>query len=74
MKFWPVASRFLSMVIPFFAYFQGASQDLDAQNLIRQIKEELEKNKGTFAVAFKDASSGEQVLINERESFMRRVP
>jgi beta-lactamase class A len=33
------------------------------------IRHELEKNKGEFAVAFKDLSSGDQLLINGQESF-----
>jgi beta-lactamase class A len=34
-----------------------------------QIGEELGKQKGTFAVAFKDLATGEELLINERETF-----
>jgi beta-lactamase class A len=42
------------------------------QGNIRQLKEELSKiisNRGTIAVAFKDISSGEELLINSQESF-----
>ncbi|WP_235861243.1 serine hydrolase [Pontibacter flavimaris] len=37
--------------------------------LRQQITEELEKQEGTFAVAFKDMATGEELLLNERESF-----
>ena len=35
----------------------------------KQISTELEKNKGSFAVAFKDLTTGEELLINEHELF-----
>lgn len=38
-------------------------------NLKKKISSELTKNKGTFAVAYKDLSSGEELLINEKISF-----
>jgi beta-lactamase class A len=38
-------------------------------NLKKKISAELEKNKGTFAVAYKDLSFGEEILINEKISF-----
>ncbi|MGV3538878.1 MAG: serine hydrolase [Rufibacter sp.] len=34
-----------------------------------QIEAELRQQKGTFAVAFKDLQTGEELLINERQSF-----
>ncbi|WP_323134731.1 serine hydrolase [Pontibacter kalidii] len=37
--------------------------------LRRQITEALEKQEGTFAVAFKDLATGEELLLNERETF-----
>jgi beta-lactamase class A len=46
-----------------------AAQTPDASDLIGKIKNELAKNEGTFAIAFKDAASGEEILINEREKF-----
>lgn len=64
-----IAFLFLSLLFPAFGYFQSPGQTPGAQELVRQIEEELGRNKGTFAVAFKDASSGEQILIHERESF-----
>lgn len=35
----------------------------------KQINKELRKQKGTFAVAFKDLTTGEELLIREREVF-----
>lgn len=35
----------------------------------QQVREVLEKQQGTFAVAFKDLFTGEELLINERETF-----
>jgi beta-lactamase class A len=37
--------------------------------LKEQIAAELSKQKGVFAVAFKDLSGGREILINEKESF-----
>jgi len=37
--------------------------------LREQINEELSKQPGSFAVAFKDLTSGDMILINEQESF-----
>ena len=37
--------------------------------LKEQINEELSKQPGSFAVAFKDLTSGDMILINEQESF-----
>ncbi len=37
--------------------------------LDKNIRDELAKNKGIFAVAFKDISTGDQILINGHESF-----
>jgi beta-lactamase class A len=38
-------------------------------SLQQQIEERLSKEKGVFAVAFKDLTTGEQIMINERERF-----
>ena len=45
------------------------AQTPQANELVSKIKQELTKNEGTFAIAFKDAITGEQILINEREKF-----
>ena len=37
--------------------------------LIKQIRSELGKNDGFFALAIKDVASGREILINEREPF-----
>ncbi len=64
-----ITFRFLILLFPAFGYFQSPGQTPKAHELIQQINEELGRNKGTFAVAFKNATSGEQILIHERESF-----
>ncbi|MBV9988854.1 MAG: serine hydrolase [Chitinophagaceae bacterium] len=47
-----------------------AQQKPDAkQQLIANIKAELDKQKGVFAVAFKNVATGETLLINEHENF-----
>src|SRR5688572_12627910 len=38
-------------------------------SLRQQIKKELATVKGTFAVAFKDLQTGEEILINAKETF-----
>lgn len=39
------------------------------EELIKDIRSELGKNDGFFALAFKDAATGREILINEREPF-----
>lgn len=46
-----------------------AVENKNPQDLKRQIQTELNKNKGVFAVAFKDLTSGEEILINEKINF-----
>ena len=41
----------------------------NSEDLKNEIQKELAKNKGTFALAFKNLTSGEEILINEKESF-----
>ena len=41
----------------------------NSEDLKKEIQKELAKNKGTFALAFKNLTSGEEILINEKESF-----
>ncbi|WP_291401246.1 serine hydrolase [Daejeonella sp.] len=41
----------------------------NSEDLKKEIQKELAKNKGTFAIAFKNLTSGEEILINEKESF-----
>ncbi|MDZ4716628.1 MAG: serine hydrolase [Cytophagales bacterium] len=51
--------------------FAGAvmAQEARYTELNQQIRAELAKNEGFFAVAFKDASTGRELLIHEREVF-----
>ena len=46
-----------------------ACKESPLELLDKNIRDELAKNKGTFAVAFKDISTGDQILINGQESF-----
>ena len=63
------AIRFFPLLLLALGSFYGWGQASDATELKRKIEEELAKNKGTFALAFKDGSTGEQLLIHEREYF-----
>ena len=45
------------------------SESASSIHLKKKINSELIKNKGTFALAYKDLSSGEEILINEKISF-----
>lgn len=47
----------------------SCSATMTRQTVIQKINERLSKEAGVFAVAFKDLSTGEEILINERESF-----
>lgn len=58
-----------AMFMLFMTSIRLAAQAPDAGSLVQKIQEELKKNTGTFAVAFKDATTGEQILINDRERF-----
>ncbi|HEY0898359.1 MAG TPA: serine hydrolase [Sphingobacteriaceae bacterium] len=61
---------FLPILIGFklFAFSPAPTSD-NLGLLQKQIKSTLEGKKGTFAVAFKDLSTGEELLINEHEAF-----
>lgn len=45
------------------------AQKTDDRELIQAIREELSKNKGTFSLAFKDATTRKEIFVNERERF-----
>lgn len=45
------------------------AQPGQAQPLLEQIRAEFSRLTGTFAVAFMDAQTGEQILFHERETF-----
>lgn len=53
------------ILFAFFSYHQKAL----LEELKKQVTAELGKNKGDFAVAFKDLTTGEELLINEHELF-----
>src|SRR5665647_34456 len=52
-----------------FGLSANAQSSKSMQSLKKQIIEELAKQKGTFAVAFKNLSNGKELLINEHENF-----
>lgn len=58
-------------VIHFLAVFVlfSCQQNQSAEELKDQITKELSKQAGTFAVAFKDLTTGEELFINEHERF-----
>ena len=45
------------------------AQRQGSDKLVEKVKEEFARNKGIFALAFRNTDSGEEILINERESF-----
>jgi beta-lactamase class A len=47
----------------------SCQKKLKIDELKKQVVTELEKNKGEFAVAFKDLTTGEELLINEHTLF-----
>ena len=64
-------SRLLSLLICLGLLFLNNSckTDMTAEKLKTEIGKELEKNKGVFALAFKDLQSGEEILLKEKEFF-----
>lgn len=49
--------------------FSSCSQPMNLQSVKNQITERLAQEPGVFAVAFKDLSTGEEMLINATEKF-----
>jgi len=49
--------------------FMLPSGPKDPEELKNQINEELAKNKGIFALAYRNLASGEEILINEKINF-----
>jgi beta-lactamase class A len=47
----------------------GCDKKEDAESLKKRITEEFAKQEGTFALAFKDLETGEEIVINEHELF-----
>lgn len=60
----------LIFFVVFFAHVSTFGQSRrNMKTLRQQIIDTLEKQKGTFAVAFKDLSTDKELLINEKENF-----
>ncbi len=61
----------LSLLVVFInvAFFSSGQSNASMQALKLQIFKQLEKQKGTFAVAFKNLATNEELLINEQEFF-----
>jgi len=57
-----------SLILPILL-FMLPSGPKDPEELKNQINSELAKNKGVFALAFKNLLSGEEILINEKVNF-----
>jgi len=55
-----------SLIIPFLS---GCTEPNSLESLRQNIEREFEAEPGTFALAFKDLSTGEELLINARDSF-----
>lgn len=60
---------FLYIVILMVSLTASGQTKHSMRNLKQQIKNVLLKQKGTFAIAFKDLSTGKELLINEQEDF-----
>lgn len=60
---------FLHIVLLLCIYTATAQSKRAMKNLKQQINSVLSQQKGTFAVAFKDLSSGKELLINSQENF-----
>ena len=61
-----IATMFMLSAIPLLLHSQKPT---GMESLKQQVTDTLAKQKGVFAVAFKDLSDGRQVFINERENF-----
>ena len=59
-------SVLLMVAFPVLMYSQGR---ISIEQLKQQITDTLSRQKGVFAVAFKDLSSGKEIFINEHENF-----
>ena len=64
-------ATFIAMkrLIPALIFFSAFACVPDNESLEKEITSILSKEKVTFAVAFKDLQTGEQILINEKEQF-----
>ena len=58
------------LLVSFFVLHSCTSQEEDPKTaLIAKINQAFTEEPGTFALAFKDIKTGEEILINERDSF-----
>lgn len=68
MKYSFSSSLLLSLFI-FILALSGCTSKPPIDRLKEDVQKELAKQEGTFGIAFKDLSTGEQLLINEHENF-----
>jgi beta-lactamase class A len=59
----------LTLVIAILTVTSSCTQKPSAEELKHHISDVLKKQSGTFAVAFKDLSTGDELFINEHELF-----
>jgi beta-lactamase class A len=57
------------LLIPFVYTLSSCQSRMTLPQLTEAIKDSLAKQEGSFAVAFKDLSTGSQLFINEHEAF-----
>ncbi len=71
MKFFSFVFVLLCMILCIVStgYSTCGQSDTSMEQLRQQIIAELAKQKGTFAVAFKDLATGNELLINEHDTF-----
>ncbi|MBL7849386.1 MAG: serine hydrolase [Cyclobacteriaceae bacterium] len=62
-------NHFLSIAVWCIGVHAACAQPQEAKALLDQIRTTLAGHAGTFAVAYKDAQTGEQILLHEREVF-----
>jgi beta-lactamase class A len=53
----------------FASILTGCDKKEDVESLKKRITEEFSKQEGTFALAFKDLETGEEIVLNEHELF-----
>ena len=58
-----------SLLVTGVLLFAGCAHKPDRKETIQQIQDVLGKSKGTFAVAYKDLITGDEILINEHTLF-----
>lgn len=61
-------TRFLYLAF-LLALYSCQPGKMTKEKLVEKINNELKKQEGTFAMAFKDLSDGEEILINDHASF-----